>query len=83
MNKVQHPKCNSVLGAPPGMTPEECTALPVFRAQYEDGTPVTFSYWQPSAEELALINSGHPVRLGILGRTHAPVLLGVDGDGVC
>lgn len=32
--------------------------------------------------ELALLSQGHPVRLVVLGRTHPPLMIGVDGDGV-
>lgn len=82
MLKHQHPSNNTVLGAPPGVSIEQCEALPVTRLEYSDGTPAVASYWTPSAVELALLNGGHPVRLICLGRTQPPVILGVDGDGV-
>ena len=82
MDRHQHPTNNDVLGAPPGVPLDECQALPITRIQYSDGTPAVASFWTPSAEELALLNQGRAVRLVVLGRTHPPLMLGVDGDGV-
>jgi hypothetical protein len=82
MQRSQHPSNNAVIGAPPGMTIDQCTALPITRVQYADGTKVMMSYWQPTEFERDLILSGRPVRLSILGNGHPPVLLGVDGDGL-
>jgi hypothetical protein len=81
MNKTQHPSNNAVLGAPPGMSREECGALPITRIEYSDGTQAVASFWTPSEAELQLLNSGKPVRLVVLGKTHPPLSLGVDGDG--
>lgn len=82
MQRTQHPSNNAVLGAPPGMSIDQCNALTITRMQYSDGTPVVVSYWTPTPEELQLIASGLPVRLAVLGTTHPPLMLGVDGDGV-
>ena len=61
---------------------DECNALPITRIQYSDGTPAVASYWKPTADELALLNRGQAVRLTVLGTTHPPLMLGVDGDGL-
>lgn len=82
MDRHQHPTNNAVLGAPPGMPIDECSALPITRIQYSDGTPAVASYWRPTPAELALLAEGAAVRLTILGTTHPPLMLGVDGDGV-
>ena len=82
MDRHQHPANNDVLGAPPGTPIDECAALPITRIQYSDGTPAVASYWRPTADELALLNQGLAVRLTVLGTTHPPVMLGVDGDGL-
>ena len=82
MDRHQHPTNNAVLGAPSGMSAEQCSALPVTRVRYGDGTPAVASYWTPSPTELRLLAAGRPVRLVCLGRTQPPVILGVDGDGV-
>jgi hypothetical protein len=82
VNRHQHPTNNDVLGAPPGVPLDECTALAITRVQYSDGTPAVASYWLPTADELALLSQGRAVRLTVLGRTHPPLMLGVDGDGM-
>lgn len=81
MKKIQHPSNNSVLGAPPGVPIDQCEALPVTRAVTPDGLMHTISFWKPSAEDLALLNRGQAVRLVVVGTTHPPVHIGVDGDG--
>ena len=81
MQRSQHPTNNAVLGAPPGMSIEECGALPITRIQYADGTPAIASYWTHTPAELDLIADGKPVRLIVLGVTHPPLHIGVDGDG--
>lgn len=82
MDRHQHPTNNAVLGAPPGVPIDECNALPITRILYSDGTPAVISYWKPTPLELALLTSGAPVRLSVLGLTHPPLMLGVDGDGM-
>ena len=79
MRPTQHPSNNDVLGAPPGVAIEQCKALPITRARFEDGTPVVCSFWEPSAAERAALAAGAQVRLMCWGMTHAPVSLGVDG----
>ena len=83
MQRSQHPSNNAVLGAPSGMGIDECMALPITRIQYADGAPAVASYWTPTQAERDLIAAGKPVRLLVLGTTHPPVCLGVDGDGEC
>ena len=43
-------------------------------------TPCMASAWQPTAEELALLNAGEPIILRVYGTAHPPVMLSV-GDG--
>lgn len=85
MRHTQHPSNNDVLAAPPGVSDSDCRPLPITRVTYSTLDAGQFdgvvSFWQPSARELELLNSGKPVRLSTLGRTHPPVALGVDGDG--
>ncbi len=82
MKRTQHPTNNAVLGAPPRISIENCTALPITRVVFQDGDQACVSFWSPSAEELTLLNAGRPVRLCVLGTTHAPLSIGVDGDEV-
>lgn len=81
MYRAQHPSNNDVLGAPQGATIDECTALPITRVKFGDGTPACVSFWCPSPEDLELLKKGHLLRLCVLGTTHAPIAVGVDGDG--
>ena len=65
MNRHQHPTNNDVLGAPPGVPLDECTALPITRVIWQDtGGHGVVSYWLPTAEELALMETldmGKPI----------------------
>lgn len=80
MRPTQHPSNNDVLQAPSGATVDECRPLPITRVRYGD-VPGMVSYWQPTAEQLALLAAGKPVWLSVLGHTHPPLAIGVDGDG--
>lgn len=82
MNRHQHSSCNDVLGAPPGVPIDSCHALPITRVQFAGGEHGVVSWWMPSAEERELLLAGNAVRLCVMGVTHAPLLIGVDGDGV-
>lgn len=84
MRPTQHASNNDVLRAPPGVEIDSCRPLAITRVIYgegEDRMAGVVSYWQPSAEELALLNAGRPVYLSCWGSTHPPVAIGVDGDG--
>ncbi len=60
---------------------EECSALAITRFIYEaDGTPAVASYWLPTADELARLNACKAGALVVIGRTHPPLFLAVDGD---
>lgn len=88
VDRYQHPTNNAVLGAPPGMPMEQCGALAVTRIEYEhpwdsrQNQQAVASFWMPTPAELALMNQGRAVRLLVLGTTHPPLQLGVDGDGL-
>ncbi len=77
MRFVQTTQCNAVLGAPAGTSIEECHALPIMRAMYENGQHVVVSFWQMSDEERAKFIAGEPIHLVVWGQTMAPVALGV------
>lgn len=79
MHPTQHPSNNDVLRAPPGQTVEQCRPLAITRAKYEDGTPVVQSFWRPSDAERAALAAGASVCLQIVGLTHPPLWVGVDG----
>lgn len=81
MLPVRHSTNNDVLRPPAGATPEECAPLPITRVRYEpSGWPAVVSYWQPSPGQLQLLAEGKPIRLSVIGQTHPPLAIGVDGD---
>lgn len=80
MNKTQHRSNNDVLGAPKGVSIEQCEALPITRVHFPDGSEAVVSYWTPTEVELERLKAGKAVALVIWGRTHAPLWVGVDGD---
>lgn len=73
MHYTQHTSNNAVLGNG-GM--ENVSALPITRA-IEDNTHVVQSFWLPSKEELAAINSGLPIMVTQFGITISPMRLEV------
>lgn len=68
-------EANLVLDKPEGTTYDQCEALQVLRAQYGDGTPVVFSCWKLTPEELAEVNRTGRVWLAIYGETMPPALI--------
>ncbi len=79
MRPTQHPSNNDVLRAPSGMTMDECRPLAVTRVQYEGGGHGVWSFWQPSEAERAAIAAGAIICVAVMGSTHPPIALGVDG----
>lgn len=81
MNKTQHRSNNAVLGAPDGWDQSQlpCDALPVTKLLW-DGLPAVVSYWRPTAEELAALNTGALVALSVVGHTMPPVALYVEAS---
>lgn len=87
MNPIRHHTSNDVLRPPAGMSRDECRALYITRIVYASPDdenkrmPGVISYWQPTPQQLALLNQGAPVFLSCLGATHPTVAIGVEGDG--
>lgn len=44
----------------------------------EKGVTIHNSYWKPSPEDLALLNKGHMVHLGVLGAGQPPVMVAIS-----
>lgn len=42
--------------------------------------PAMVTAWEPTPDELRLLNAGRPVYVRILGRTPPPMLVFVEGD---
>ena len=64
---------NTVLTKPDNMTDEQCQPLAVRVARDEHGFICLQSAWQPTLEELGLLNQGKPV----VSLDHPPVWLEV------
>jgi hypothetical protein len=79
MRPTQHPSNNDVLRAPAGSTVEECRPLAITRIVFDDKTPGVVSFWLPTAAERAAIAGGAMIFMKVIGHTHPPVLIGVDG----
>ena len=76
MRPIPFTTATHALGAPPNWDPEvmgECEVL--YAEKVPDGT--FYSIWVPSPEELAILNAGGGVRLGVLNDTHPVVNVSV------
>jgi hypothetical protein len=79
MNPAQHVTHTGALGRPDGTTHQEVVGLPITRIRYEAAQrDAVRSYWRPTDSERKAIASGALVYLEVLGRTHAPLIIGVD-----
>jgi hypothetical protein len=70
MRHIKTPTCNDVLRA--GDIPD-VEDLNVCRSGV-----FTASYWQPDADDLALLNAGEPIILIVMADTHPPVCVCVE-----
>jgi hypothetical protein len=80
MEIVRHPQTNHVFTAPPGQE-DKVSDLPVIAVETDIGLGL-FSFWKPSAEELALLNAGHSIQLGIYQEMHPVVSVGITTEAV-
>lgn len=70
---------NCVLDSPPGMTPDECEPLSVYRGIDDAGNPVVISCWKPTQEEWASMRATGRIWIVIHGETMPPIApLGVS-----
>lgn len=76
----RHPKTTRWLGAPRGWDPQqhgECGHLAIADIQTAAGQAM-LSRWEPTPDELALLNAGGSIELRIVGGMHPPVSLIAD-----
>ena len=73
MDPIHHKNCNDYLS--PGNNPNT-VHLPIARGKM-GVIPVVQSYWVPTKDELALLNSGGCVAFTAMGSTHPPIYMGV------
>lgn len=78
MIKAQHKSNNHVLGAPSGVSIDECEALSITVINYDCGHVGLKSFWRPTDEELEILLQGGFVTLEVLGNNHPPVILGTS-----
>ena len=64
---------NGVLDAPPGVSPEACSMLSVWRGEMEGGIPVVISCWKPTPEEWEEMRRTGRVWVIIQGHTMPPI----------
>lgn len=64
---------NAVLDAPPGVSPEECEMLSVWRGVMQDGPPVVISCWKPTPEEWEEMRRTGRIWIIIQGYTMPPI----------
>jgi hypothetical protein len=76
VNFCHHRQCNSAL-VPAEGTEDNVLTLPVQRGTLR-GVEVVRSFWQPSPDELKVLNQGGYVALTVHGSTHPPLNLGVS-----
>ena len=77
MTPIYHKSNNMVLGPPKGME-DSCQKLSATMLTNEgDGQVTITTFWKPSPEELALLNSNGSIALWVWGRGHPPVWLDV------
>jgi hypothetical protein len=77
----RHASCTRDIGAPSDMQDGSCSALPVAEVWDKSGI-WSQSFWKPDEAELAALNSGGAVVLGLraVGRQHPVVWVGVTPD---
>lgn len=70
-----------VLGAPvywDPYGPEPCCGLPIRDATTDEGTPVMWSAWEPTPDEISAIIAGSKVYLCVVGTQHPMVSVQAD-----
>lgn len=61
-----------------------CGVLPVLDAiDEQSGFNFMYSFWRPSAEELEALQDGGVIRLGIMGKLHPVINMGVVARAAC
>jgi hypothetical protein len=67
-------KATRRLGPPEGVDSSDCGNLMIRDAGGNLGNTM-WSAWEPTAAELAVLNSGGKIYLGIVGLQHPPIIL--------
>ena len=71
MTPVNFPQANAQFGPPPDMQESQCMAIRVHVGLIQggslDGERVVVAAWQPTPEELAVLNTGQPLFISFIG----------------
>ncbi len=71
MNPYQFPEANRRYGPPEGMAESQVMTIHAFAGVVADGSidgsPIVVTAWQPTPEEIALIQAGAPIFLTFMG----------------
>jgi hypothetical protein len=71
MSPTTFPEANCCYGAPEGMAESQVMTIPAFTHQVQggscDGSLQVVVAWQPSPEELTVLNAGGPLYISMLG----------------
>ena len=78
MIKINHPDSNHIFNPPQGWDQNQlpCDSLHVVVGDY-CGQPSITSHWQPSDEELEMLNRGGVIALSIIGLGMPPVAINI------
>ncbi len=67
MTPVKFPECNAVFGPPQGFEESQVMKVDAYTGQVQsgsvDGVGIVVVAWQPTPEELAVLNEGKPLFL--------------------
>ncbi len=66
---------NTVLGPPPGMTPDQCETISAYQGVASNGFPVFVTCWKVTQEDMEAIRRTGRVWLTILAVQMPPVML--------
>jgi hypothetical protein len=80
MRILPHPSATRRFAPPADWSADahgECGTLEIAEVAGEGGLPYMESLWQPEAEDLAKLNAGAAIALGVQGQVHPVVYLGV------
>lgn len=79
MEPIKHPIANRTIRPPKDWNPAdgECASLEVYVQVLDGGGMLIQSAWKPSEEELAALNAGCAVCLGVFGTSIPPMYVGV------
>lgn len=80
MEPIYHSTNNMTLGPPKDVKPGECQSLSATMTHDEVGRRCMVSFWKPTPEELALLNSNGSIGLWVFGQAHPMVWITAEAS---